>query len=490
MTRLLARFSDDDLISILIFIVLAAFACMLPAQNDTFLHLRSGMHMWQTGSFLLTEPFSHTAYGAELHNHWWLTQLVFYGVHSLGGSFLLTIFAGGCALAAVTGSWRLVKGSWDVRAVLLAWLVITTAPSWSIRPQVVSLLLLTVVLHLVARNRLWWLPLVCVVWGNAHGLVIFGVAVAGAVLLEALLWSRGDVKRAAIVLAACVAAPMISPLGWNYWPQVLATVSLARELQIQEYQMPLRPQDFPFWAGLAALIVLTILQRRRLAVLDRPERILLLGALILAGAAVMTARNVAFFAVVAAPALSRVWAGSGLLTHAGHGFGLAGRKDPPYGYATDRRPRPLAAPAWAVCFIVAAISAVMVVQRWSDPGARLGWEPVSKEALGALRECPDRLFNEMLDGGYLIWSLPSHRVFVDGRMEAYPPEVLRASRQADLFGDYEAIFRDYGINCAIVTTGTPLYSKLAGDQSMTRTFEDAGRAVFVRTRQTRIAEHR
>ena len=51
----------------------------------------------------------------------------------------------------------------------------------------------------------------------------------------------------------------------------------------------------------------------------------------------------------------------------------------------------------------------------------------------------------MLDGGYLIWSLPGHRVFVDGRMEAYPPEVLRASRQADLFGDYEAIFRDYGI---------------------------------------------
>ena len=105
-----AKFSDDDLVSILIFIVLAAFACMLPAQNDTFLHLRSGMHMWQTGSFLLTEPFSHTAYGTELHNHWWLTQLVFYGVHSLGGPFLLTLFAGACARAAVAGSWRLVRG--------------------------------------------------------------------------------------------------------------------------------------------------------------------------------------------------------------------------------------------------------------------------------------------------------------------------------------------------------------------------------------------
>ena len=70
--------------------------------------------------------------------------------------------------------------------VLLAWLAITTAPSWSIRPQVISLVLLVVVLHLIARNRLWWLPLVCVVWANAHGLVIFGVAMSGAVLLEAL----------------------------------------------------------------------------------------------------------------------------------------------------------------------------------------------------------------------------------------------------------------------------------------------------------------
>jgi len=471
--RLHAKFSDDDLISILIFIVLAAFACMLPAQNDTFLHLRSGMHMWQTGSFLLTEPFSHTAYGAELHNHWWLTQLVFYGVHSLGGPFLLTLFAGACALAAVAGSWRLVRGPWDVRAVLLAWLVITTAPSWSIRPQVVSLLLLTIVLHLVARNRLWWMPLVCVVWANAHGLVIFGVAVAGAVLLDALLWSRHEIKRAALVVAACVAAPTVSPLGWNYWPQILSTVSLARELQIQEYQMPLRLQDLPFWAGLGALLVLTILQRRRLAALERANRILLLGALVLAVAAVTTARNVAFFAVVAAPALSRIWAARQTVVA-------------PVG----RRFRPLGALGWGLCLMVAVGSAVMVFQRWSDPGARLGWEPVSKEALGALRECPDRLFNEMLDGGYLIWSLPSHRVFVDGRMEAYPPEVLRASRQADLFGDYEAIFRDYGINCAIVTTGTPLYSKLAADRSMTRTFADAKRAVFVRETSSSESDRR
>jgi hypothetical protein len=472
MTRLLAKFSDDDLITILLFIVLAAFACMLPAQNDTFLHLRSGLQMWQTGSFLFTEPFSHTAYGSELHNHWWLTQLVFFTLHAFGGPFLLTIFAGACALAAVVGSWRLARGPWDLRVGLLAWLALTTAGSWAVRPQVISLALLVLVLHLIARNRLAWLPLVCVIWANAHGLVIFGVAMTGAVLLEALLWSRGEIKRAAIILAACIAAPMVSPLGFNYWPQILATVSLARELQIQEYQMPLRLNDLPFWAGLTALVVFGILQRRRLAALERSDRILVLGAMGLAVAAVSTARNVAFFAVVAAPALSRLspWQ--------------------PVPAPRHRHPRPLGALAWALCLMVAAGSALMVLDRWRDPGARLGWKPVSDQAILAINGCPDPLFNEMRDGGYLIWTLADRRVFVDGRMEAYPPDVLRASRQADVFGDYAAAFRHYGINCAIVTTGERLYSRLEEDPSLTRTFVDDGRAVFVRTDQARIAGHR
>ena len=462
MNRFAARFSEDDLISVLLFIVLAGYACMLPAQNDTFLHLRSGLQMWETGAFLLTEPFSHSAYGAELHNHWWLVQLLFYALHSAGGPFLLTVAAGGCALAAVAGSWRLVRASWELRAVLLAWLAVATAPSWSMRPQVISLALLVLVLHLIARNRLWWLPLVCVVWANGHGLVIFGVAMSGAVLLEALIWSRGELKRAALVLAACLAAPMISPLGWSYWPQILGTVSLARELQIQEYQMPLRLMDIPFWAGLIALVVGTLRQRQRLAQLERFDRILLIGALGLSVAAVSTARNVAFFAVIAAPALSRLWTFQ------------------PLAMPARRRRRPFGAPAWGLCLLVAAGSAAGVLVQWRDAGRRLGWEPVSQSAVAALRNCPDRLFNEMLDGGYLIWTLRERRVFVDGRMEAYPAAVLRASRRADLYGEYETVFRDYDINCALVTTGSRLSSRLASDPTLRRTFADSDREVFAR----------
>ncbi|MGH9256658.1 MAG: hypothetical protein ACRD3C_19030 [Vicinamibacterales bacterium] len=456
-----AQFSEDDLVPGLIFIVLAALACMTPAQNDTFWHLRSGQQMWQTGSLLLTEPFSYTAYGAELHNHWWLSQLAFYAVHSLGGPFLLTLVAGACAVAAIAGSWRLIRGSWELRVALLAWLLVATAPEWAVRPQVISLALLVLVAHLIARGRLVWVPLVCVVWANAHALVIFGVVMGAAVLLEALVWSRAEVRRAATIAAACALAPMLSPLGWSYWSQVLTTVSVSQELQIQEYQMPLRPSDLPFWAALGTLIVVAIVQRHRLAALERADRILLLGALVLAGAAATAARNVAFFAVIAGPALSRAW--------------------PPHATAARRRFRPLGAVARGMCLTAAVVGAVVVFTRWRDGGVRVGWQPMSPAAVGAVRRCPDPIFNQMVDGGFLMWALPGRRVFVDSRMEAYPLPVLRASREADLHGEYETVFRQYGINCAIVGAASPLFERLTEDSSMKLTYSDVARSVFIRT---------
>ncbi len=116
MQSLGTRSTDDDLAPGLLFIALAALACMTPAQNDTFWHLRSGQYMWQTGSFLVTEPFSHSAYGATLNNHWWLSQVVFYLTYSLGGPFLLTVLAGSFAFAAVAGSWRLMARDFESRA--------------------------------------------------------------------------------------------------------------------------------------------------------------------------------------------------------------------------------------------------------------------------------------------------------------------------------------------------------------------------------------
>ena len=447
--------SDDDLPVALAFIVLVAFALLTPAQNDTFWHLRSGRYMWETKSLLTSELFSHTAYGAPLPDQWWLSQVIFYRAYALGGPFLLTVTAGGCAFLAVWLSYRLVRGPLEVRIGLLAFLATATVAEWAVRPQVISLLFIVVSAHLIDRGRIMWLPAVCVVWVNAHAMVVFGVAMAVACALEAGLWSRRFLRRDLLVVAACLVAPTLSPLGRNYWPYVLATVNTSRELGLQEYRPSFDAGTIPFWVAVAAFIVLIARRRRELSAYPRGDRVLLISAAILAAAGATAVRNIAFFAVIAAPVLSRLWV---------------------RGHPTERL-RPVNRVASVFVAVAAAAAAAGVAAKWQNPGG-LGWEPLSPRAVAAIRTCPDPMFNQFEDGGYLMWAIPEKKVFIDSRVDAYPLDLLRRSRAADLFGDYRRLFQDYRIACAVVRTGSPLDANLRKDGAQAG-YTDSSRTVFI-----------
>jgi hypothetical protein len=126
------------------------------------------------------------------------------------------------------------------------------------------------------------------------------------------------------------------------------------------------------------------------------------------------------------------------------------------------------------------VGVLVVVGSWRDGRAPRGWQPLSAGAIEAVRRCPDPLFNQMEDGGPLMWFVPERRVFVDSRMEAYPLSLLRQSREVDLGGEYRPLFSDYRIACAVVTTGSMLAQRLASDGSFEAIYSDASRTVFAR----------
>jgi hypothetical protein len=452
--------SDETFVSLLLFIGLGTFVWLTPAQNDTWWHLRSGQAMWETGSFPRTEIFSHTARGGEFGNYWWLSQLTFYALYTWGGPLLLTFFAGACAFVAVYGSWRLVRGPWEVRLVLLLFLMVATAPEWAVRPQVISLALMVLAAYLLVHDRTAWLPLLCVVWANVHPQVIFGVLLAGVVALEALVWSRARVVRDMLVAAACAAGVMLSPGGWYYWTEAINTVSISRALELHEYRAPLDIASVPFWIAAFTLAVMAWARRDTLREWSRADRALLLGALLLAAASVGASRNVAFFAVIAAPVLSRLCS---------------------WHEAAQGKLRPVGRFAYVMIALAMGVAVLVVRARWQDGGERLGWRPLSASLIDAVRKCPDRLFNRLEDGGYLMWALPSRPIFVDSRIHAYPLNLLKQSREADLHGEYVDVFREYGIRCAVVATDSPLAHRLEHDHAMRRTYGDDQRIVFERS---------
>jgi len=448
------RLTDDSVPTTLIFIVLSVFALLTPAQNDTFWHLRSGQYMWESRRLLTSELFSHTAYGTPLPDQWWLSQVAFYGTYLAGGPLLLTVVAGGCAFLAVCLSYRLIRGPLEIRIGLLGFLAIATVAEWAVRPQVISLMLLMASAYFIQRGRIAWLPPLCVIWANAHAMVVLGVAMAVACPLEAAIWSRHFFRRDLVIAIACALAPTVSSLGLHYWPYVLATVNTSRELGLQEYRPSSDATAIPFWIAVAALVILTVRRRGELRTYPREDRILLMAAVILVAAAATAVRNIAFFSVIAAPVLSRLWGA----------------------HRRVERVRPAKPVAYGLVAFAAAAAATGVAMKWQNPGA-LGWQPLSPSVVSAIRTCPDPMFNHFEDGGYLMWVLPEKKVFIDSRVDAYPFDLLRRSREADLFGDYRSLFRDHRIGCAVVRTGSPLDTALRRD-NVESLYSDSSRTVF------------
>jgi len=94
---------------------------------------------------------------------------------------------------------------------------------------------------------------------------------------------------------------------------------------------------------------------------------------------------------------------------------------------------------------------------------------------------PGSLFNEYNWGGYLLWALPEHRVFVDGRTDLYDDAVLReyldiASGAGGCLDRLDA----HAVNLVLVEARSGLARVLEASPAWERGFADDQAVVFVR----------
>jgi hypothetical protein len=129
---------------------------------------------------------------------------------------------------------------------------------------------------------------------------------------------------------------------------------------------------------------------------------------------------------------------------------------------------------------VAVIASVSIVgNAWASQNPRLQWRPLPAQAIAAIRACPERLYNNYDDGGYLIWFVPERKVFLDSRQDPYPASLIENHIEAELSGNYQTLFSRYQIECALTRTGSPLADRLSSDGWHTR-YADMTWQVFSR----------
>jgi hypothetical protein len=440
----------------LIFVAVAVLACFSPAQGDTWWHLRAGVDIWHTHSVRLVDTYSYTAAGTPFSDHGWLTDVLFAAFFKLGG---LPLVEAACAAAIVVAwvlSWRLAEGPFETGLIALLAGASVSAISWALRPQVFSMAALMLTCTLVLSSRRWLLPFPFLVWANLHSAVLLGLVVLIAASLAEWIRDRRLPWALTVITTLCFVAVCGTPIGLQFWPEILASLARSRANALIEWQPPgWQPVLWPFWAMAAALPIVAVVRRRQL----RGAAItLVFMALALLPLAARSVRNVPMFMLVAVPAIT-----------------VLARTETP---RSTRVLRERTSVNMAVLGLAAAGGIAIVTWAWITRTPVLGWQPLSGEAIRQLESCPGPLYNTFEGGGAIIWFVPQQKVFIDNRQDPYPDELLAAAHQLESDGRYERVFARYGIRCAIVPAASATSAALRLDKAWSSKYSDGQWAIF------------
>ncbi|HEU0162026.1 MAG TPA: hypothetical protein VFQ69_06455 [Rhizomicrobium sp.] len=387
----------------LAFFAVAAFSPAILNDSDTYWHIRAGEWMLAHGQVLRADPFSYTSAGAPWHAQEWLAEIVMALAWRGGWPGIHLLFAAAIALAAGIVAYALRKRLDAVPALLAIVLGLACiAGSLLARPHTLSLPLLALWTAglVAARERNippgWWLIPVLPLWANLHGSFAFGLALAGALGVEAVLESN-DRRRAALrwgaFLAVATASAMLTPFGVKTLLFPFHLIGMERLTQIGEWQATDLSKLSPFPIALLAMLFVLGMGRVRVP----PFRLLILVGLVYM--ALAHGRHQMLAGIVAplllAPALGRAWPAREERTSAGWPL-LAG-----LGFA------------------------ILLAARIATPITR-GDDPMTPATALAhvprfVREQP--VLNDYAFGGYLIWN--GDKPFIDSRADLYGDIFLR-----------------------------------------------------------------
>jgi hypothetical protein len=446
------------------FVGLIVAACLMPANADTYWHLRAGQDIARSGQVSLVDRYSYTAAGQPWPDHEWLWQLLTYGVHHLGGMPLLTAMSAAMLFGAFALAESLAVGPWWVRLPLFILSVLLSGPLWAVRPAVLTLLALLAVTWLLSRDKDWLVPPIFLAWANAHGAVVLGLVVVGAAFLTAA--ARRERRRAlrlGVVLAICGGLVLVTPLGWRLLSFIGESTERSHLNGVTEWRSGLvpAPGSVAFWIVALAISVSAARLWRKLPTFA--DQFLVASALSFIPLGLQAVRNIGPFAILALPAASRLLAAANSTRVAALSEWLRRTFEGDTRASDDpiQEPLPSLRRNRRNLAAITVGGALMVGWAWSRPYSGLNWTPVSPEAAAAIRGCPGQVFNEYNEGGYLIWFVPDRKVFIDGRQDPYSlPFLKRAQALAHDALVRAAVFRDYGIRCAALSPESRLVAQL------------------------------
>jgi hypothetical protein len=475
------------ILDVYIFAFIFLLASRPLSDADFWFHLKTGEYIFNTGLVPKQELFSFTAYGNPWIAHGWLAGALFYAIYSRVGLYpLMFIFA----LIPTLAFWILFRRS--VGHPLVRWFGIllgacTVLPNLGVRPRMFSLLFASIFLALLtdyaqnARGRaIWWLVPLTPLWVNLHGGYIIGLALIGLTLVGIVLdgWSEGTkvstlwprLRTVGVVLLGSVATVALNPYGIRMYllPLEVLRTPVFREAVVDFISPNFHQSEMvPF--VLLALITISALALSPKKV--KPSQLLFFLAIFYSS--LQTQRNIMIFPLVAVPLFTEYfqsWLDSTSL----------GKVFTPSKAALVTEQRKVALSVLLLLPLVAfAIQLKRVVyvppkQETSDVPIKAVEYMKQHQITGNTITVPN------IWGGYLIWALPTNRVYIDGR-NAYPLDFVEEYLKfTEGYQDWRAPFNKYGVRNAIVSKSSVMAHELSEASDWQKLYEDEMAVVFTK----------
>jgi hypothetical protein len=392
-------------------IALLAQRASRPLGNaDTYFHLRFGREFLD-GDWSLRHPGSVTTFGT---NDWtptqWLPQVVMAQLEEWFGLPGVAWLAGFLHIGLFVALWFIARryASPLVAAIVVALAMLTISPGLSMRPQVLSYLLVAVTAAAWLATRedrrvRWWLVPLTWVWAMVHGMwpvgIIIGfVALAGIAFDRAA--SRREWFRLLLVPVLSSVAAALTPVGPQLYSAVLLVNSRAK--YFAEWQPPRFTSGYCVaFLLLAGLLLVRILRRRGPTSWTEVLLLLLAG-----GWALYTARTVMVAAMILVPMTARALQELG------------------------RERRTVGRPERAVVLggaVLALVGLAVVVPRTADR------PPPDPEWFADVAALPPGtvVLNDWGEGGYYMWRFPDLDLVMNGYGDVFTDDELADNFRMD-----------------------------------------------------------
>ncbi len=422
-------------------------------NNSYILDPDFGWHL-QGGEYILVhgipshDVFTYTASDFEWINHEWLSDVITAVLFNIGGFSLLAIvfsmiWTGAILLASRFYNWL----------VLIATAVSILSFSF-IRPSAWSVLLFTLLERIFEskhKKLLWFIPLIMLAWCNLHGSFILGLCV----IFYYKIFKKSSIPWEIILLS--IAVTIINPYGFRLYIEIFRTLfdqgGLAHT-HISEwgrFKIPLL-----YFVTIIPLLPIFLATRKI---------------------------NFSFKKIASLPAILFVLSLSAIRGYIYVTFSIV--KYLETGIADFKNSSGFKLRAWQTAYILFVIGLASTLIGLNNAISFTEKNPLPDKAIAYIQESGSctRIFNAYDYGGYLIWKLPSHKVYMDGRIPLWEKDGNHYFKNyLDIVSNKDfrnTEFKKYSIDCVLFYSKSEIFVPGLKQDGWTAVVEERGSVLLI-----------